>query len=156
SGRHHTLSRPKQATRSFRFFLRLRQQLRHVGQELFACRAFLGWQPRQRRHVAEAGQVAVLLPVPQSLTGPSVGLRVPVAERLAPPGDALAEPVECLPAPAGAFLVVQPPRVLALTATRQRGGAGGVVARASRDVFSAFWVRAENVAAELRRGGVQL
>src|SRR5262249_43568247 len=100
----------------------------HVRPETLPLLAFLLREPGEGIFVADAGKVAVDLPVPQLLPDLGVGRCVPALEHLVPPGEVLAEPFEGLAAPEGPFLVVQLVRVLALTATRQRGGTGGVVA----------------------------
>src|SRR5215470_9173857 len=94
------------------------EQRVHVGPEPLPLLAFLLRQPREGVRGADAGEVAVGLPVPQPLPGLSVGPRVTVAERLAPPTQVLSKPVEGLSAPEGAFLVVQRARLLAVTTTR--------------------------------------
>src|SRR5262249_4450293 len=94
---------------------RAAEQRVHIGPELLPLLAFLVRQRGEAVPGADAGKVAVDLPVPQLLPDPGVGRCVAALERFVPPGEVLAEPFEGLAAPEGAFLVVQLVRVLALT-----------------------------------------
>src|SRR6516164_4455485 len=90
----------------------------HVRPETLPLLAFLLRQPGEGVLGADAGKVAVDLPLPQLVPDLGDGRCVAALERSVPPGEVLAEPFEGLAAPEGAFLVVQLVRVLALTATR--------------------------------------
>src|SRR5262245_10007196 len=128
----------------------------HVGPELLPLLALRVRQPGEAVPGANSLQAAGGPPPLEPLPGVVAGLRVAPGQRLVPPGKILPEPGESLPAPAGPRLGVQPVRVLALTATRQRGGAGGAEAGACRHGFREWRLRVERIGMELRRGGVEL
>jgi two-component system nitrogen regulation response regulator GlnG len=132
------------------------EQRVHVGPEPLPLLAFLVRQPGEGVLAADAGQVAFDLPAPHPPPHLGFRLRGALVERLAPPGQVLAEPFEGLAAPEGALLVAQRVRVLALATTGSRGGAGGVVTSARRDVLGKLGLRAESVAVEASCRGVIL
>src|SRR5262249_4926739 len=124
----------------------------HVGPELLPVPALFVRQLVEAVLGADAGEAGISLPSPRPLHD----LHVTVVEPLATPREVLAEPFEGLPAPAHAFGFVQLARVLAVSATRQRRGACGVIARAFRHGLSKSRFRGECAMIESRRRGVEI
>src|SRR5262245_63362985 len=116
--------------RSVRFLLGFLQQRRHIGPELGACITFGGRQLQKRLRVADADKVVVLSPVSDVLLDRFTRSGRAAFEAPEPRLQISAEPVEGLLAEARSFLVVELPRVLALSCGCQGGKTGGVVAMA--------------------------
>src|SRR5665213_491216 len=85
----------------------LLQKVRHVGPQLLPFGAFGFGQLVQRGRVAHAGQVGILLPVPQFLLHGRPYLRLAAFRLLTPQGQVGPQPVERLLTQEGAIFVVQ-------------------------------------------------
>ena len=106
--------------------------------------------------IADADEVGVLLPALHSPVDRGAGNEIGTLKLLGVQGQVGAQPVEGLLAQAGALLVVELGRVLALAGGGQRGEAGGVVAVSGLEVVGQLGVGGEGGGVQAGRRVVEL
>ena len=110
----------------------------------------VGRQLGQFLRLADAGQVAVLLPVLHLLPHFDAGGGLAAGQSLGVQGLVGAEPVESLLAQSGKFLVIELGGVLALASVGQGRAKGGVVAMTGREIVGELGIGGEGVGVQAR------
>jgi hypothetical protein len=108
------------------------------------------------RLAAHAGEVRVRQPVLHRCGDGRAGLVRFLLQELAPRPQVGVQPVEGLPAEAGALLLIEAGRVLALPAAGEGGGAGGVVAVAGNQPLGKCRFGSEGPNSNFAIGGKRL